>query len=162
MSTDSAGNRYVAMLQTSKEEILLGDYWAKMMIGRFILKRPNLEISSGYRWVLDLLCNKKAVVAVVMNKDCWCQTLNKVLKLIFHCVVAQNIDLHISYVSFRENVADQAKRQGKFRHFVEWQCLVSGWVQFWSIFCLYHFVRFQRYDLEGCSFVSFHPVANIM
>ena len=133
MSTDSSGYRYGALVHAGKEKIVLSDYWGDFDERPIHVKEADAILKSlqALREVLlnsrvDVLCDNTAVVCAWNNQGCKCPALNKVLKAIFHCVVDQNIDLHLSYISSCQNVADEPSRQ---LNFADTMLSASSWLK---------------------------------
>ena len=100
------------------EAMSFSDYWSKDD-NRPIHEKEAYAIlksleSLGGRLLnsqVDVMTDNMAVIGVWNNQGAKCQNLNRILKQIFDVVTLYNIDLHLSFVPSRQNIADGPSRK---------------------------------------------------
>ncbi|KAJ8319535.1 hypothetical protein KUTeg_002916 [Tegillarca granosa] len=117
LTTDSSGFRYGALVGTGKDRIVLGDYWLHNDERPIHEKEADAILKSLMSLGQSLLNSRVEVCTDNMAVICaWnsqggkSQGLNDLIKQIFKVVMLYNIDLHLSFVSSVQNVADGASR----------------------------------------------------
>lgn len=117
LTTDSSGLRYGALVGTEKDRIVLGDYWLhndeRPIHGKEADAISKSLLSLGQSLLnsrVDVCTDNMAVICAWNSQGGKSQGLNNLIKQIFKVVMLYNIDLHLSFVSSVQNVADGASR----------------------------------------------------
>ena len=117
MYTDSSGFRYGASLGLGKEDMVIGDYWEKDDSRPIHEKEADAVLKSLQSLAsvvqdsrVDVLTDNMAVIGAWESQGGRCGPLNRIMKDIFGFVVRFNVDLHMTFVPSKLNIADAPSR----------------------------------------------------